>query len=278
MNQNLYRLHDSDQRFTDLRPLFSGREQCTPLHCWGPGVRPNYIIHYILDGEGIYRVGDETLRLHAGEGFLIEPEVQTFYQADARHPWTYCWVGFDGTLAPELVRELGLGGNRLTFYCGDKEALEEVFSTLLKYQSFSAVNDLILQSALFRFFAILMRDLTVRAKEPSSLKNDYVHGAVQFIRNNYYRSITVEDIAAYTGINRSYLYTLFIKETGMSPSNYLRNFRLSRAAELLSITNYSVESIAYSCGYQDPLVFSKAFKKEYHQTPLRYRQNNTFYI
>ena len=272
MDQNQYRFHDPDQRFTDLRPLFSGREACAPLHCWGPGVRPNYIIHYILDGRGVYQAGDNTWELGAGEGFLIEPEVQTFYQADANHPWTYCWVGFDGKLAPDLIREMGLGGNRLTFFCEKKEELEKIFSVLLENLRFSTVSELILQSQLYQLFAVLIKDLIVQAKEPSIRRNDYVQGAIQFVRNNYYRSITVEDIAAFTGINRSYLYTLFLKETGMSPSSYLKNFRLTRAAELLILTSYSVESIAYSCGYQDPLVFSKAFKKEYQLTPLKYRQ------
>ena len=53
----------------------------------------------------------------------------------------------------------------------------------------------------------------------------------------------------YVCVNRSYLYTLFRGELGVSPQEYMANYRLTRAAELLLITDLSVESVARSCGY-----------------------------
>ena len=274
---NYYYQQTDNQKFQDLRLIFCGREACPALHSWGPAVRPNYIIHYILKGRGIYRIGNETFQLHEKEGFLIEPEVQTFYQADRDDPWYYFWVGFDGKLAPVLLKELGLGNGRLTFYCGKPEELEQIFSSILKNQQYSGVNDLILESQLYRFFAVLMQNCALSLPVKGQKGNIHVQGAIQYIRNNYYNRINVEDIAAYVGVNRSYLFTLFKKEIGMSPSEYLINFRLTRAAEMLRLTDYSVESIAYSCGYQDPLVFSKAFKRKYHMTPLRARKEELHY-
>ena len=262
-----------ERQFNDLRLLFCGRQDCEPLYSFGPVVRPNYIIHYVTKGKGIFRVGQETRELHEKEGFLIEPEVQTFYQADQEDPWSYLWVGFDGTLAPSLLRELGLGENRLTYFCDRKEELQKVISDMLQNQIYSGANDLYLQSQLYLFFSILLKSTTISAGSSLSGKNDYVRGAIRFIRNNYTDPISVADIASYTGIDRTYLYTLFKRETGMSPSEYLRNFRLTRAAELLRLTRYSVESIALSCGYQDALAFSKAFKQNYGITPVRYRQH-----
>ncbi|HJB27539.1 MAG TPA: helix-turn-helix transcriptional regulator, partial [Candidatus Blautia faecavium] len=84
--------------------------------------------------------------------------------------------------------------------------------------------------------------------------------------------IRITDIADYVCVNRSYLYTLFRNELKMSPKEYLANYRLTRAAELLVITDFSVESVAFSCGYQDPLVFSKAFKGKNGLTPSQYRK------
>ena len=269
--QDYYVRQASDQRFSDLRMVFCGREECPPLHSWGPAVRPNYIMHYILSGKGTYQVGSDKWDLHEREGFLIEPEVSTFYQADAEDPWTYVWIGFDGRLAPELVSELGLGGNRLTFCCDRKAEMEEVFTTIFQRQRFSEVNELILESLLYRFFAILMQDCRVTERKTAPGSNNYVQGAVRFIRNNYYRPIKVEQVADYIGIDRSYLYLLFRKETGMSPSEYLVTFRLTRAAELLKLTALSVESVAFSCGYQDALVFSKAFRRKYGISPLKFR-------
>ena len=270
--EDYYVRSSSEIRFRDLRLVFCGREACRPLHCFGPVVRPTYIIHYILKGKGVFRTDDETWHLHEKEGFLIEPEKLTFYQADKDDPWTYCWIGFDGSLAPHLVHELGLGEHRLTFCCDQKEQLEEVFTTIFENQLVSELNDLVLESQLYRFFAILMKSLQVDESRNRKEGNNHIRNAIRYIRNNYYLPIHVSDVADQIGINRSYMYTLFVSETGMSPNEYLVSFRLTRAAEMLKLTVFSVEQIAVSCGYQDSMVFSKAFRKKYGLSPLQYRK------
>lgn len=95
---------------------------------------------------------------------------------------------------------------------------------------------------------------------------------MEFIQNNYCYPIRVSDAADYVCINRSYLYTLFRRELGVSPQEYLANCRLTHAAELLVLTDFSVESVAFSCGYGNALVFSKAFKAKYGASPSQYRK------
>lgn len=114
--------------------------------------------------------------------------------------------------------------------------------------------------------------MDILAAVESNTGSLYVRKAVEFIQNNYCNPIHITDIADYVCINRSYLYTLFQKELGMSPQEYLTNYRLTQAAELLVITDISIESVALSCGYSDPLVFSKAFKAKNGITPSRYRK------
>ena len=48
-----------NRKFPDFYLCFCGYAKCAPLHSFGPAVRPNYIIHLILDGKGIYRVGKQ---------------------------------------------------------------------------------------------------------------------------------------------------------------------------------------------------------------------------
>ena len=270
--KNYYLKQTGNLLFSDLHFRFCGRQTCEPLYSYGPCVRPTYIIHYILEGKGIFQAAGETFHVREKEGFLIEPGLQTFYQADKKDPWTYCWIGFDGTLAPVLLKELGLGDNRLTFCCNEIDKLRDIFAALSRYQQFSQVNDLLLESELYRFFSVLLKNCQIREGTGGSNNNHYVEGAVRYIRNNYFNPIKVSDIAAYVGIDRSYLYVLFRAETGMGLQQYLTNFRLKTAAELVTLTSYPIESVALSCGYQDALVFSKAFKKMYGMTPMQYRK------
>ena len=73
-------------------------------------------------------------------------------------------------------------------------------------------------------------------------------------------------------LDRSYLFTLFRRVLDISPRDYLTRFRLTRAKEQLAHTDASVSSIAYSCGYQDPRVFTRAFRQEFGVTPASYRR------
>ena len=103
--ENSYVLQLKNRKFSEFYLCYCGYAKCESLHSFGPAVRPNYLIHLILDGHGRFQTGDATYELAAGQGFLIEPEVQTFYQADKNDPWTYLWVGFGGSRAGENGQE-----------------------------------------------------------------------------------------------------------------------------------------------------------------------------
>lgn len=75
--EDAYVLQLTGARFKDLYLCFCGMSKCEPNHSFGPAVRPNYIIHYILSGKGTYQVEDQKYELQGGQGFLIEPEAVT---------------------------------------------------------------------------------------------------------------------------------------------------------------------------------------------------------
>ena len=226
-------------KFSDLYLCFCGYEACQPFHSYGPAVRPNYVIHYIISGKGTFTIGNRTYRLTAGQGFFLMPNVRTYYEADADDPWTYLWIGFDGEKAASYVQELG---------------------------------QYLLEGCLYQFFSILSREITLADPSARESGNLYVEKAVEFIRNNYSNEILVSDIARYVCINRSYLYTLFQKYLHTSPQDYLSSCRITRALELLSYTDLSIETVAFSCGYRNAEVFTKAFRQKQGMTPSAYRK------
>ena len=271
--EDAYVLQLKNRKFSEFYLCYCGYANCEPLHSFGPAVRPNYIIHLIISGRGRYTVGDTAYELEAGQGFLIEPEVQTFYQADEKEPWSYLWIGFDGSRAKEYLADIGLGGGQRVFRCSHIAELKVMLINILKRNTYSVENEFLRESFLYSFFAILSGGMKVEttARDGHS-ENFYMQKALEFIQNNYHYGIHVSDIADYVGLTRGYLHTLFTKELGQSPQDYLINFRITRAAELLSVTELSVEGVALSCGYSDPLVFSKLFKKKVGKTPTAYRR------
>lgn len=83
-----------------LTLLATGRQDCSDLHSWGPGVRPVYIIHYILRGQGFIDYHKKTFPVHTGESFLIYPYDTIRYYPDPGNPWEYTWVEFTGKKLP----------------------------------------------------------------------------------------------------------------------------------------------------------------------------------
>lgn len=77
-------------------------------YSWGPGVRDHYLIHYVISGSGVYETNGVRHELRAGDLFLSQPDMRIFYQASEDDPWEYCWVGFHGTDAEQLIERIDL--------------------------------------------------------------------------------------------------------------------------------------------------------------------------
>lgn len=261
-------------KFKEFYLCFCGYAQCEPLHSSGLAARPNYMIHYILEGKGFYQAGEQKYELSKGQGFLVEPETLTFYHADPEDPWTYLWIGFNGTRVKSFLQDLGLNSNQLTFECPYGNDLKQIILSMLKHTQSTTANLYFLQGKLYEFFSVLSREISLEIPRDISQENTYIQEAVSFIRNNYSLGITVSDIAAHLNVNRSYLYTLFKNALDLTPKDFLTKFRISRAKEQLTLTDFSIAHIANSCGYHDALVFSKAFKAQTELTPTEYRKKN----
>ena len=262
--EDFYVLQLLKPKFKDFHLCFCGFAECEPLHSYGPAARPNYILHYVMKGKGIYQVGETKYQLKEGQAFLIEPESLTFYQADKKDPWSYIWVGFGGTEAQRFVRDLGLNSRQL----------EEIVFEMLRHTYSTAENIYYLQGKLYQFFSVLARGIEIQQYADDTKESIHVQEAIAYIKNYYSQKITVEDIANHLALNRSYLYTIFKNSLGISPKDFLTEFRISRGKEQLTLTELSVEEIAVSCGYRNSLAFGKVFKQKMGMTPTKYRNDN----
>ncbi len=99
-----------------------------------------------------------------------------------------------------------------------------------------------------------------------------VKRALGMIYEYYNTGITLDEIAARMNITPEYLGTQFHKETGVKFSTYIKNYRMSKAKELLLGTNLKLYEIAERVGYSDPKYFSKVFKESSGMLPAEYRK------
>lgn len=259
------------QKISGLSLCCCGKTKCAPLQSYGPAARSAHLLHYITEGRGSCRLQGREHRLSKGEGFLIRPGQEAFFQADGEDPWSYLWVGFQGSGCEAFLRTLGLGHGQVTFRCRDEEGQLGALVERMLACPMAEGDDA--RELLGQFFACLSRGVTPAGSLTKAERESlYVHQAVEFIRSNYAGGITVEEVARAVALDRSYLYTLFRRVLNISPRDYLARFRLTRAREMLLRTDTPISAISTSCGYQDPHVFSKAFRQLFGTTPSEFRR------
>ena len=95
--------------------------------------------------------------------------------------------------------------------------------------------------------------------------------AERFIRENFTRKISLQEIASVSGLSAPYFSTIFKEEMGENLSKYLNRLRVERASRLLLETELSLSEIAGACCFEDQSWFSKIFKTFTGVSPGKYR-------
>lgn len=111
-----------------------------------------------------------------------------------------------------------------------------------------------------------------RLQLENSDRNSYVRKACNYINNHYSEQVTIENIAKYLSINKNYLVRLFKADLQITPHQYLSETRLLRSRYLLVYSDYSIQQVAFLCGFNTPSYFIKSFKAKFGITPLSYRR------
>lgn len=258
-----------------LTIYYGGHEVCAPYHSFGPAIRPHYLLHYVLNGKGKYYVNNKCYELKKGEGFLICPGESTYYKADKEDPWEYCWISFDGYEASNILKNCRLSKDNLIFEDYSNGTFKENLLSLIRNYETSNNNEFALLGQFYLCFSSIYDQVNLKEK---NTYESYFDKALDYIYNNFSYDIKISDISKHVGIDRTYLYKLFMQECKISPQQYLISFRLNTAVNLLETTKMNITEISYSCGFKDTPTFYKHFKKKFNITPVKYRKSNIDYI
>lgn len=268
-------MKDFSETSMEITLVHAGKEYCNPYHAVSAS-RDEYIIHFILSGEGFYSANGSTWSISHGQMFLIYPDEPVVYCADAVNPWSYVWIGFKGIRVDTILKNCGFSRNHLCLSAPHPDEYMNCFDDLFNHEDAGFSNDLYRESVLLKLFSILARHHAApnrnAVREQSGYSdNNYVNHAVDYIGKMYMQGISVSDIADNVGITRSHLNHVFQKELNISIQNFLIDFRMHKSANLLVSTAMSIKEISNQVGYNDQLVFSKAFKKKFGMSPKSYR-------
>ncbi len=264
-----------DERFIDLNLYQFGWERTGPAHSYGPHARNHYLFHYIIAGRGVLLANDKEYEVGPGHGFLVVPGQITTYRSDQADPWEYTWLEFDGLRAHESLHLAGISGKEPVYTARSKRDGQLLQDEMLYIVNHSDASPIHLIAHGYLFLDQLVQSSANRQEgRERRLRDFYIKEALVFIDRNYQRDISIEEIAAVCGLNRSYFGKVFRDAVGESPQAYLLHYRMARAAQLLKETRMSIGEIAAQVNYPNQLHFSRAFKSVHGVPPREYRRTH----
>ena len=258
----------------ELYPIQFGREACAPLHRMGPTQTHNYLFHYILSGQGRFSlVGQKAQTLSTGQGFLMTPDCICAYEADESDPWTYCWIEFNGLKAKHFLQEAGFNASNYLFKPKQQSVQDNIMAPLMQLINNPKQHESSLIGQLYLVMDALIRYSNHTQLLPQNdVHNFYIREAIRFIQDHFAESISIDDIAQHCNLNRNYFSKLFKQEMGLTPSQFILNYRMNIACQLLTNRQLSIQSIAQQVGYTNQFNFSAAFKRVKSLAPYDWRK------
>ena len=252
-----------------------GIEQGIPGLGYNYEVLKNAVIHYVTKGYGTFKFNGKVYTLKQGDIFILLKGMQVEYVASIDDPWEYYWIGFSGSNANEYLNRTSIT-NSCVANCKENSKIPQIILNMCeisKTYNPSKSDDILLLKELYSLLYTLIEEFPKPFEYKDKELHTYIQDALNFINSNYMHSITVQEIADYVNLSRSYLYKMLIKNLGISTQRYLIKIRMYKATLLLKGTKLPIGEVASSVGYSDSLLFSKTFSKHFSMSPLNYRNN-----
>lgn len=242
-----------NHRWPQMNPHLYGHEDCTPGQSFGFIRRPHWMIYYVDVGCGRFYSDEECYNVTSGDVFLVRPGANTKIVADEKDPWTFHWVGFDGSLG-EALWQLPLVFRYPT----------SRFAEMDKVETHADCREMFLAG----HTQLLICEMIQRFPG-----NEHVRGAKAYLRMNYMRPVTMQELAEHCGLVRNYLSRVFRSCEGMTPQQYLEDVRMQQAVSLLQ-QGETCAKTAELVGYRDASVFSRAFSRHFGYPPSMAARNS----
>ncbi|MNO31175.1 HTH-type transcriptional activator Btr [compost metagenome] len=260
-----------------LWPVRAGRNVAKSHYQVGPKRIECYSLHFVLEGSVCFEFDGKRVELHSDDLFCLFPGRTYFYHAlAADKPLQMNWLALDGSRVKSLMELAGLTPERpfgrAVVTPQMRKLLGGTIEKLSNFERWNPTASLELQGSICHLLAGLIPE-TVSAEitEPSG----WIRECMEFMDLHVTEGITVQQVAAFAGVHRSYFSNVFASQIGVSPQKYMQRIRMEKAKRLVVETDASVTEIALSLGYPNLYTFTRAFKIYYKLPPLAMRNSRS---
>ena len=258
-------------------------------------------IVYVYDGKGYHIYNNVTYPVSKGELYIINSRTpHCFYPTDKSN--SEHLVVYNLCFLPEFISSINIHLPILVeltdimlykslypdeiIYSPDlklsgsmRTEIEQLYEKMYLEFTSKGINYVeLLRLSLCELLLKIHRFYQQNHASPESAVIKYRHqlipDCIQYLRENYSKKVTIEELSNNFFLSKSDLSSLFKKATGSGVVEYLQHIRIERACELLTNTTLSITEISTQVGYTDYRFFNKSFKKITGVTAHEYRKKN----
>ena len=245
------------------------------LPTWRPRGRLDFQLIYIAAGKAHFHFdnNDEETIVHAGHMVLYRPKEPQKYEYYAKDQTEVYWVHFTGNNVKNFLRRYGIADDTRIIYTGISIEYKNLFMSMIEELNLQRID---YEEMLINYFMILLISLHRIALQKPRKKNlqnmNDMEQAAQYFRMHYNKPISIEDYAVSHNMSISWFIQNFRQYANTTSAQYVQSLRLTNAKMLLETTNYNITEIANLVGYENPLYFSRFFRKQCGMSPSQFRK------
>ena len=242
------------------------------LPTWRPKGRLDYQLLYIVSGKGHFYFHGEDRVVYAGRMVLIQPRQEQRYEYFGEDKPEVYWVHFTGSHVKNILRSYNIPMDDPIFYSGASSTYSYLFKEMInELQNCKTGYEDLLTMYLRQIFLLVQRTRQEERPTVSTYIQEEMEFARRYFNEHYNEPISIQEYAESRNMSVCYFQRNFKQIVKHTPMQYLLTIRVNNAASLLETTDYSMAEIAAIVGYEDPLYFSRLFRKIKGVSPRDYR-------
>ncbi|NUU76838.1 AraC family transcriptional regulator [Paenibacillus xylanilyticus] len=256
-------------------PVRAGRSIAKPNYKVGPKRIECYSLHFVHDGFVRLEFDGKRVDLQKNDLFCLFPGRTYYYHMlSSDSSLQMSWLALDGTRVKPLLELAGLlpespfGKQMFTPHV--QETSERLICALASVERWKPSASLELHGLMYALLAGIVPDHA--SEQPTELAG-WIHECKDYMELHATEGISVQQVADFAGVHRSYFSNMFTTQVGMPPVKYMQKIRMEKANQLLKETDATVTEIALSLGYPNLYSFTRAFKIYYKMPPITMRKN-----
>jgi AraC-like DNA-binding protein len=232
-----------------------------------------YLVFFTAGGCGQMIVDGTPYRLTEKTIGIIPPNVPHEYYVAEKDQWEFYWMHVDGISASRLLDYLvRCHGNRLELNSPPVDAFNGVEKLLFLKNASHKAN---FEAHASQIISSVLHGIAIELSEDDGSmpnKKNAVKSLLKLIESNYSSKISIEEACGSLFFSSAHLSRLFRAETGNTPYEYLKQYRLLKSKELLLYTDLSIKEIAVQTGFSHASNFICQFKAAETVTPSQFRK------